>query len=93
MKMREMLQQINSSEALLLDVDIKVTLPNMTSIDIDECEFKDDVFVLKAKLKEFRLYWVDGSKDIIRGTSISDAFNKKHGKDALAALDYYEEIK
>lgn len=44
--------------------------------------------------KKFILYWLDGSKEIVSGHTISDAFMKAgYGYGALAALDYYEEVK
>lgn len=43
-------------------------------------------------MKQFTLYWLDGLREIITGTSIADAFNKAgYGAGALRALDFYEE--
>lgn len=45
-------------------------------------------------MKKFKLFWLDGSTEIIRGTSISDAFTMAgYGAGALRALDYYKELK
>lgn len=43
--------------------------------------------------KVFKLYWLDGTTEEIKGCSISIAFMiMGYGSGALAALDYYEEI-
>lgn len=40
---------------------------------------------------KFRLYWRDGKTEIVKGKSISDAFNNAgYGSGALRALDYYK---
>lgn len=43
-------------------------------------------------MKQFTLYWLDGLREIITGTSIADAFNRAgYGAGALRALDFYAE--
>lgn len=45
-------------------------------------------------MKTFRLHWLSGDIETIKGESISDAFTKAgYGLGALRALDWYEEIK
>ena len=45
-------------------------------------------------MKTFRLHWLNGDTEKIKGESISDAFTKAgYGSGALRALDWYEEIK
>lgn len=44
-------------------------------------------------MKTFKLFWLDGKEEIVKGTDIANAMNKAgYGAGALAALDYYEEI-
>ena len=44
-------------------------------------------------MKKYKLYWLTGETEIVKGTSISDAFSKAgYGAGALAALDYYKEL-
>lgn len=44
-------------------------------------------------MKKFRLYWLDGTTEIIKGRDAVDAFNSAGiGAGALRALDYYEEV-
>jgi len=39
---------------------------------------------------KYFLYWMDGNKEIVLGTSIEDAFTKAgYGAGALRALDFY----
>ena len=45
-------------------------------------------------MKKFKLYWLDGTTEIIKGRDAVDAFNSAGiGAGALRALDYYEEVK
>lgn len=45
-------------------------------------------------VKLFKLYWRNGSTNIIKGNSIEVALNSSsYGLGALKALDYYKEIK
>lgn len=45
-------------------------------------------------LNAYKLYWLDGKTEIVRGLSASDAFNKAGiGRGALPALDYYETLR
>lgn len=44
-------------------------------------------------MKEYRLYWRDGSQETVYGETISHAMNSAGiGGGALRALDYWEEI-
>jgi len=44
--------------------------------------------------KRFTLHWLDGKKETVTGTSIPDAFARAgYGSGALAAVDYFEEVK
>jgi hypothetical protein len=44
--------------------------------------------------KTFKLVWCDGKEQYIYGRDVSEAFNNAgYGGGAIAALDYYEEIK
>lgn len=46
------------------------------------------------KEKTFKLYWLDGSTEIVKGYDIADAFRKAgYGGGAIRALDYHKEIK
>lgn len=46
------------------------------------------------KTKTFRLHWLDGSIEEIRGPTISLAFvSSGYSAGALRALDYWEEVK
>lgn len=46
------------------------------------------------KFKTFRLIWLNGKSEIVKGTSIADAFTRAgYGAGALGALDYYETVK
>ena len=38
----------------------------------------------------FRLFWLDGKTEVIYGTSIATAFNKKYGGGAINVLDRYD---
>jgi len=43
--------------------------------------------------KKFRVYWLDGKKEIIEGSDIANAFTRAgYGQGAVAAVNYYEEI-
>lgn len=43
-------------------------------------------------MEVFRLHWLDGKVEIVRGEGIANAFNKAgYGGGAIRALDYYEE--
>lgn len=46
-------------------------------------------------MKKFKLHWRGTSPaEIVEGNTIADAFNRAgYGAGALAALDYYEEVK
>jgi len=45
-------------------------------------------------MKTFKLFWLDGKTEKVKGNSIADAFTKAgYGNGALPALNYYEEIK
>ena len=44
-------------------------------------------------MKQFKLYWLDGTTEIIEGYSIANAFMRAgYGAGAVKALDWYEEI-
>lgn len=43
-----------------------------------------------APVVPWRLYWLSGETEVIHGTSIANAFNKKYGGGALRALDWYD---
>lgn len=44
--------------------------------------------------KKFKLYWLGGKTEIIKGKNIADAFTHAgYSAGAIRALDYYEEIK
>lgn len=46
------------------------------------------------KIKTFQLFWLNGKSEIVKGTSIADAFTRAgYGAGALGALDYYKEVK
>jgi hypothetical protein len=38
---------------------------------------------------EFTLYWLDGKKEIITGSSMANAMNKTYSSGALRALDFW----
>ena len=43
-------------------------------------------------MNTYILYWLDGNKEKVRGTSIADAFRRAgYGGGALAALDFYDD--
>ena len=43
--------------------------------------------------KEFKLHWLDGKTEIIKGENIANAFMKAGlGEGSLSALDYYEQV-
>jgi hypothetical protein len=45
-------------------------------------------------MRKFKLFWLDGKEEIVKGNSIADAFSKAgYGNGAIRALDYYKEIK
>lgn len=45
-------------------------------------------------MKEFILHWLDGTSKTVKGECIADAFRRHgYGGGAVAALDYYEEVK
>lgn len=40
--------------------------------------------------KEFTLYWLHGEKQVVKGTSIEDAFTRAgYGAGAIRAIDFY----
>lgn len=44
--------------------------------------------------KTYKLHWLDGKIDTVKGTSIADAFTRAgYGAGAMSALDYHKEIK
>lgn len=46
------------------------------------------------KIRTFRLVWANGEIEIIKGTSIVDAYTRAgYSYGSLKALDYYEEVK
>ncbi len=46
------------------------------------------------KTKTFKLYWLDGKTEIVKGYNIKDAVSKAGlGAGSIPALDWYEEIK
>ena len=48
----------------------------------------------EIKPKKFRLHWKTGNPQIVTGHSIEEACNNAGiGGGAIAALDYYEEVK
>ncbi|MHB9148338.1 MAG: hypothetical protein ACYC2U_08260 [Candidatus Amoebophilus sp.] len=45
-------------------------------------------------MKLFRFYWLDGKTEESRGYTAADAFTRLgYGAGAIAALDYWKEIK
>jgi hypothetical protein len=45
------------------------------------------------KMKKWSLHWLDGTKEIIEGNTLSEAFTKAgYGNGALKALDYVEKL-
>lgn len=45
-------------------------------------------------MKTFKLHWLDGKTELIKGNTIASAFTSAgYGAGALRALDWYEEIK
>lgn len=45
-------------------------------------------------MRTFKLHWLDGSIELVYGNTIAEAFTLAgYGGGALAALDYYEEVK
>ena len=45
-------------------------------------------------MKTFRLFWIGGSVELIKGDDIADAFRKAgYGAGAVRSLDWYEEVK
>lgn len=40
--------------------------------------------------RPFRIYWRNGTTEVIHGTSITNAFNKKFGGGAVNAVDWYD---
>lgn len=44
--------------------------------------------------RKFILHWRDGTTETVEGTSIANAFmSAGYGNGAIAALDYFEEVK
>ena len=44
-------------------------------------------------MKNYAFHWLDGTTEIVAGSSVSDAFGRAgYGSGALPALDYYEEF-
>lgn len=47
-----------------------------------------------SEMKEFVLYWLDGTSEKVHGRTIAEAFALAgYGGGAIRALDYYKEIK
>ena len=45
-------------------------------------------------MKTYIIHWLDGKAEIIKGNDATEAFrNAGIGRGALAAIDYYEEVK
>ena len=45
-------------------------------------------------MKTFKLHWLSGEVEVVKGYSISDAFTKAgYGAGAIRALDWWEEVK
>ena len=45
-------------------------------------------------MKKYKLYWLDGTTEIVEGYDIADAFRRAgYGEGAIVILDYYEHIK
>lgn len=45
-------------------------------------------------MKTFKLFWKGGEVETVTGKNIADALSRAgYGAGALAALDYYEEVK
>lgn len=43
--------------------------------------------------KMFRLYWLNGQTEVVKGTDVTDAFtNRGYGQGAVHALDFYNTI-
>lgn len=46
------------------------------------------------RLNAYKLHWLDGKTEVIRGLSASEAFNRAGiGRGALPALNYYETLR
>ena len=46
---------------------------------------------LEKNLKQFRLHWLDGKKEVVEGADIAQAFTLAgYGAGALGALDWWE---
>lgn len=46
---------------------------------------------MKDNIKYFTLYWLNGSRNVIKGASIEDAFAKAgYGRGAIKAVDWYD---
>lgn len=44
-------------------------------------------------MKNFKLYWLDGTTEVVVGDNIARAMTKAgYGAGAIRALDYYKEI-
>lgn len=45
-------------------------------------------------MKRYIIYWLDGKIEEVRGQTFEEAFMKAgYGAGAIAAIDYYEEVK
>jgi uncharacterized protein (DUF934 family) len=42
-------------------------------------------------MKTYTLFWLDGKKELIRGDSITEAYNAEYNPDAIIALDFWTE--
>lgn len=68
------------------DVDVYFAIPADKMQEI-LLEFKSE-----CELKEFTLYWRDGKREVLKGTSIDDSMRARgYGQGAVAALDFYKE--
>jgi len=48
---------------------------------------------MKLIKKKFKIYWLDGKTEIIKGCDIVDAFTRAgYGAGAINAVDYYDEV-
>jgi len=44
-------------------------------------------------MNTYKLYWLDGKEEIVKGDTIAQAFTLAgYGQGALAALDYFERV-
>ena len=51
---------------------------------------KAELDAKRSDLQKYTLYWLDGTKQVVEGDGIADAYNRAGlGASALKLLDYY----